>query len=66
MTAIMAIELGDMEEVMTASQSAIDGIGSNGSNIGIIPGEKSVLKTFSGNAHQFSQRGRQHNRGKPV
>ena len=34
MTAIMAIELGDMEEVMTASQSAIDGIGSNGSNIG--------------------------------
>lgn len=46
MTAIMAIELGDMEEVMTASQSAIDGIGSNGSNIGIIPGEKIRLENL--------------------
>ena len=40
MTAILALELGDLDEVMTASQSAIDAIGYNGSNIGIIPGEK--------------------------
>ena len=40
MTAILALELGDLDEMMTASQSAIDAIGYNGSNIGIIPGEK--------------------------
>jgi D-alanyl-D-alanine carboxypeptidase/D-alanyl-D-alanine carboxypeptidase (penicillin-binding protein 5/6) len=44
MTAILAIEMGDPDQIMTASQSAIDGIGVNGSNIGIIPGEKISLE----------------------
>ncbi len=44
MTAILAIEMGDPEQIMTATQSAIDGIGVNGSNIGIIPGEKISLE----------------------
>lgn len=39
MTAILALEIGDLSQEMTASQSAIDDIGVNGSNIGIIPGE---------------------------
>ena len=46
MTAILAIELGDLDQVMTASQSAIDAIGYNGSNIGIIPGEKIRLENL--------------------
>ncbi len=44
MTAILAIEMGDPDQIMTASQSAIDGIGVNGSNIGIISGEKISLE----------------------
>lgn len=44
MTAILAIEMGNPEQIMTATQSAIDGIGVNGSNIGIIPGEKISLE----------------------
>lgn len=44
MTAILAIEMGDPEQIMTATQSAIDGIGVNGSNIGIIPGERISLE----------------------
>lgn len=46
MTAILALELGDLDEVMTASQRAIDAIGYNGSNIGIIPGEKIRLENL--------------------
>lgn len=46
MTAILAIELGDPEQIMTASQAAIDDIGPNGSNIGIIVGEKIPLKNL--------------------
>jgi len=46
MTAILALELGDLDEVMTASQWAIDAIGYNGSNIGIIPGEKIRLENL--------------------
>jgi len=46
MTAILALENGDPEEVLTASQSAIDAIGYNGSNIGIIPGEKIPMKSL--------------------
>jgi len=46
MTAILAIELGDPEQLMTASQAAIDDIGPNGSNIGIIAGEQIPLKNL--------------------
>ncbi len=46
MTAILAIELGDPEQLMTASQAAIDDIGPNGSNIGIIVGEQIPLKNL--------------------
>lgn len=46
MTAILALENGDLDEVMTASQSAIDDIGVNGSNIGIIAGEKIKLENL--------------------
>jgi D-alanyl-D-alanine carboxypeptidase (penicillin-binding protein 5/6) len=46
MTAILAIELGDPEQLMTASKAAIDDIGPNGSNIGIIVGEQIPLKNL--------------------
>ncbi len=46
MTAILALEMGDLDQVMTASQSAIDDIGPNGSNIGIIAGEKICLENL--------------------
>lgn len=46
MTAILAIELGDPEQLMTASQAAINDIGPNGSNIGIIVGEQIPLKNL--------------------
>lgn len=46
MTAILALEMGDLNHVMTASQSAIDDIGEGGSNIGIIPGEKIKLENL--------------------
>lgn len=39
MTAILALERGDLNQEMTASQSAINDIGPNGSNIGILAGE---------------------------
>ncbi len=39
MTAILALERGNLNQEMTASQSAIDDIGPNGSNIGILAGE---------------------------
>lgn len=43
MTAILAIEMGDMGEMMTASVRAVRDIGPDGSNIGIIAGEKMRL-----------------------
>jgi D-alanyl-D-alanine carboxypeptidase/D-alanyl-D-alanine carboxypeptidase (penicillin-binding protein 5/6) len=46
MTAILALEKGDLEQEMTASQAAIDDIGPDGSNIGIIAGEKISLKNL--------------------
>jgi len=46
MTAILALENGDLDQVMTASQAAIDDIGVNGSNIGIIAGEKIKLENL--------------------
>ncbi len=47
MTAILALESGkELSEEFTATQSAIDGIGPNGSNIGIIPGEKICLENL--------------------
>jgi D-alanyl-D-alanine carboxypeptidase (penicillin-binding protein 5/6) len=39
MTAILALERGDLNQKMTATQSAIDDIGPDGSNIGIMAGE---------------------------
>jgi D-alanyl-D-alanine carboxypeptidase len=39
MTAILAIEMGDMDKMMTASVRAVRDIGPDGSNIGIIAGE---------------------------
>lgn len=46
MTAIIALENGDLNQEMTASQSAIDDIGKGSSNIGIIPGEKITLENL--------------------
>lgn len=47
MTAIIALESGtSLDTEMTATQSAIDRIGVNGSNIGIIPGEKISLENL--------------------
>lgn len=47
MTAIIALESGtDLDTELTATQSAIDRIGVNGSNIGIIPGEKISLENL--------------------
>ncbi len=40
MTAILALEKGDLNQIMTASQAAIDDIGVDGMNIGIMPGEE--------------------------
>ncbi len=47
MTSILALESGvDLNTEMTATQTAIDRIGPNGSNIGIIPGEKISLENL--------------------
>lgn len=46
MTAILALERGNLSQEMTASQSAIDDIGPNGSNIGILAGEKIRLENL--------------------
>lgn len=40
MTAIIALENGDLNQMMTASQAAVNDIGKDGMNIGIIPGEE--------------------------
>jgi D-alanyl-D-alanine carboxypeptidase len=39
-TAILALEMGDLNQVMTASLAAINDIGKDGSNIGIMAGEQ--------------------------
>jgi len=44
MTAILAIEMGKMDQVMTASAAAINDIGKDGSNIGILPGEEMTME----------------------
>lgn len=44
MTAILALEMGRPEQVMTASQAAISDIGKDGSNIGIMAGEKMTME----------------------
>lgn len=46
MTAILAIEKGNPDQVMTASQAAVDDIGKDGSNIGIMAGEQIPLKNL--------------------
>ena len=46
MTAILALENGDLSQVMAASQAAIDDIGPDGSNIGIIAGEQIKLENL--------------------
>ncbi|MDR3119914.1 MAG: D-alanyl-D-alanine carboxypeptidase, partial [Clostridiales bacterium] len=43
MTGILALEMGDLNSVMTASAKAIRDIGPDGSNIGLIAGEKMRL-----------------------
>lgn len=44
MTAILAIEMGNMDQVMTASKAAVYDIGVDGMNIGIQPGEELRLE----------------------
>lgn len=46
MTAILALERGNLSQEMTASQSSIDDIGPDGSNIGIIAGETIKLENL--------------------
>jgi serine-type D-Ala-D-Ala carboxypeptidase (penicillin-binding protein 5/6) len=46
MTAIIALEKGDLHQVMTASQEAVNDIGKDGSNIGIMPGEEISLENL--------------------
>ncbi|GAE90587.1 D-alanyl-D-alanine carboxypeptidase family protein [Acetivibrio straminisolvens] len=44
MTAILALELGDLDQIMTVNQSAIDDIGPGGMHIGLLPGEQLELR----------------------
>ncbi|MDP4093549.1 MAG: D-alanyl-D-alanine carboxypeptidase family protein [Bacillota bacterium] len=44
MTAIIAIENSKPDQIMTASQKAIDDIGDGGMNIGIMPGEQLTMQ----------------------
>lgn len=46
MTAILAIEMGDLDQVMTVNQSAIDDIGPGGMHIGLLPGEQLTLRNL--------------------
>jgi D-alanyl-D-alanine carboxypeptidase (penicillin-binding protein 5/6) len=46
MTAILAFEKGDLNQVMTASKEAVYDIGKDGMNIGIMPGEEIRLKNL--------------------
>lgn len=44
MTALLALENGNLDQIMTASQSAVNDIGAGGSNIGIMAGEELRLE----------------------
>lgn len=44
MTAILALENGSLDQVMTASQKAVNDIGRDGMNIGIMAGEEITLE----------------------
>jgi len=44
MTAIIALENADCNDLLTVSQSAVDEIGIGGSNVSLVPGEKIYLK----------------------
>lgn len=46
MTAALAIEKDKLDTVMTASQAAVDDIGKDGSNIGIMAGEQITLENL--------------------
>ena len=46
LTGILALEMGDLNDIMTASEKAIRDIGPGGSNIGIIAGEKMRLENL--------------------
>ncbi len=46
MTAILALELGDLDQIMTASKEAVYDIGKDGMNIGIIPGEQIPMRNL--------------------
>ncbi|HOM01656.1 MAG TPA: D-alanyl-D-alanine carboxypeptidase family protein [Acetivibrio sp.] len=44
MTAILALEMGDLDQMMTVNQSAIDDIGPGGMHVGLLAGEQLELK----------------------
>lgn len=44
MTAILALEKGNLDQIMTASTAAVNDIGKDGMNIGIMPGEELRLE----------------------
>jgi len=46
MTAILALEKGNLDQMMTASQAAIYDIGKDGMNIGIMPGEQMSMENL--------------------
>ena len=46
MTAILALEMGKPDQIMTASQAAVDDIGKDGSNIGIMTGEQIQMQNL--------------------
>ena len=46
MTAVIALEKGELDSMMTASQAAIYDIGKDGSNIGIMAGEQMSLENL--------------------
>lgn len=46
MTAVIAIEKGNLDSLMTASQAAVNDIGKDGSNIGIMAGEQMSLENL--------------------
>jgi len=46
MTAILALEMGDPDQIMTASKEAVYDIGKDGMNIGIMPGEEIPMKNL--------------------
>lgn len=46
MTAVLALEMGKPDQIMTASQAAVDDIGKDGSNIGIMAGEQISMQNL--------------------